>query len=1051
LEYLLWRSKNNLRENAGHVEAARWGAKNKETRYRASLKSNTTSSKHKFNWLDRRIQSLKDNAIAIKRFQNEVLNRHGVINDDSDAYNQIPLSAKKAAFDIAFFDSNYYAPMLKQLTKVAKLFAKDGVSIFDARDKVVNFLYAKHAPERNRKIAIDKIRETVFASYGSAIEQNNMTKFISDIIPVIYDKTYRNGNSSYSTSSLSSEQFDVYNDVMEIIKDWTSRHQIINESGVTDEQAERVIKNMYTTQNDEVKKELDALLRDIKLCNNYVLDSWLEYGLIGKNEYDKISKMYDYYIPLRGWEEKEDIDYEGIGGNAYNRAGDVIALNRVAKGRTSKAESPIEYIRMMAISAAVSGNRNLIRRKAYNMVAENEELISDLATLNPNEYKQAKTRTQQKIHEVDVLVDGQKKTFAFKGELGGATALAVTGKNSQGLGWIGRKLSILTRFQSQMLTSLNAAFLPVNMVRDFGYGNLAYFIKYGGKDWSKFNKNYFIGFYESLRDVLGGKSNSKNSMLYQEYKRNGGQTGYVHIDDLERLKRNTNKLVRRYSNGINKVGAQAIDLIPQILKVIGEPMENAIRFAIYKTMVERGESPRQAAIAAGEITVNFNRKGTNRAFPMMYAFWNASMEGTSNFFKLMTGGDKNQKMRASFVAASLMALSFGLSMLAKANGDEYDDDEFEKMLEGLSDEDKELMRIQREFSNSYNRISPYIKNTNILIPTSSRTKDGDIKYIAIPLPASFRVITASGRMLADLVSGDITAKEFFSEMFFNSIGEFVPMDIEALEMTAGKGTALERFLRIASPTPTRASFEVATNTDFMGNPIYREPYINSPKELNKPLFTRAYDDTPELWIGAAKELNRWLGGTDEVSAKAQIAENGLLEKNWKTILAEYLNNTNISNPAAVDHVLKGFFGGFYTFGMKMYKYATNDEPIPAEETFIVDRFVKVPTAKPGMKSYFELINDAEDLKVVLESGEKQDGIDYEKSEIIVAIAERSKEKVKEFNEIIYTIKGIDEPTDEAKKLLDETTKARDEIIKLAGAAYEYVKAEANETNTRNRN
>jgi predicted transcriptional regulator len=111
-----------------------------------------------------------------------------------------------------------------------------------------------------------------------------------------------------------------------------------------------------------------------------------------------------------------------------------------------------------------------------------------------------------------------------------------------------------------------------------------------------------------------------------------------------------------------------------------------------------------------------------------------------------------------------------------------------------------------------------------------------------------------------------------------------------------------------------------------------------------------------------------------------------------------------------------------------------------------------------MKSYFELLDDAEESKVSIEDKEAR-GVDSDDKygKMLIVVAEKSKEEIAKFNEIIYAIKGIDKPTDEQKQALKEVQKQRDEIMKLAGAAYEYIiaKAEAekktDETNTGNRN
>ena len=91
--------------------------------------------------------------------------------------------------------------------------------------------------------------------------------------------------------------------------------------------------------------------------------------MMSRDNYDYVRSMFNYYIPLRGWEEDtagDLYDYVGSGdkGTAFSPT-----LHK-AKGRRSQADNPIAYIGSMAVSAIVQGNKNKVKQ-TFMRFAEN--------------------------------------------------------------------------------------------------------------------------------------------------------------------------------------------------------------------------------------------------------------------------------------------------------------------------------------------------------------------------------------------------------------------------------------------------------------------------------------------------------------------------------------------------------------------------------------------------------------------------------------------------------------------------------------------------------
>jgi hypothetical protein len=282
----------------------------------------------------------------------------------------------------------------------------------------------------------------------------------------------------YTDSHFSIDEFDT---IKTAIDEWTAENPEVNESGLTDKQAQDIIDDVYVNQSAQMQDMLDEVSTSIKDCTKFILDKWLEYGMISNSDYNKYLNQYDYYIPLRGWDETSDIEYEDVAGNEYNKGETLISLNRQARGRKSKADSPLAFIAQMATSAIVYGNKNRLKQMAFNMIRHNYDLIQDLVFIEDDDKLTHKTKSEIKAHEVQLKNNGRTVRFSFQKNfgVGVAAATAIKGDNVQNItNPIMRAVGGATRLQSRLRTSLNPVFMVVNGVRDYFFGNLSYFIEY---------------------------------------------------------------------------------------------------------------------------------------------------------------------------------------------------------------------------------------------------------------------------------------------------------------------------------------------------------------------------------------------------------------------------------------------------------------------------------------------------------------------------------------------------------------------------------------------
>lgn len=116
----------------------------------------------------------------------------------------------------------------------------------------------------------------------------------------------------------------------------------------------------------EAAHNTDALWEAINKATKATLEKVYLAGIISKATYEKIRDMYEYYVPLRGWNETTSKKVYGYLTSKDGPLGG--SIMKKAEGRSSMADDPIATIGMMADDAIRQGNRNLMKQRFLNFV-----------------------------------------------------------------------------------------------------------------------------------------------------------------------------------------------------------------------------------------------------------------------------------------------------------------------------------------------------------------------------------------------------------------------------------------------------------------------------------------------------------------------------------------------------------------------------------------------------------------------------------------------------------------------------------------------------------
>ncbi len=712
--------------------------------------------------------------------------------------------------------------------------------------------------------------------------------------------------------------------------------------------AEDAAKDMVKDyEKDHDASLITELWDNIRKATGASLEKAYLSGLINEESYKKISGMYKYYIPLRGWEETtSDEVYGYVSGRNTPLAGSVV---KKAEGRDSKADDPIATIALMADDSIRQGNRNIMKQRFLNFVHGNpsdlvsvqdlwleyddvndvwkpvfadltpdmtpEEVSQEIAKFEakmeglkkaePDKYKRGRETDEipykvvqgnLKEHQVMVKRNGRSYVLTINGNPRAAQALnGLTNPNVEIGGVIGNVLKLgeyVNRNLSAFYTTRNPDFVVSNFLRDMIYSNCMTWVKENPRYALRFHKNCGKVNPAQLMKLISKHEKGKLDdsvyleRMFKEFILNGGETGYTSVKNIEGHKRTiTSELKARGS-----AGRQAWRWLSEKLDLLNRSAENCARFAAFLTSREMGRTLDRSIYDAKEISVNFNKKGSGAkmlgakgmdrnilslAFnPKTYRNENDRAELLGQTGAYLGGGAriayvfwnagvqgmtnfgrsaKRHPLKALAGAASLFALGTVIPLLAQLLGGGDGDDD-----------DK----------NAYYNLPEYIRRSNICF------KAGE-QWISIPLPIEYRSIYGLGELATGVISGNERYSDSELTMqLAGQISQIMPLDV----LEGGGG--ISPFIPSAFKPLTEAYI---MNKGWTGMPIYRQSDFNK----NDPEWTKAYQSADQNLVDFTRWLNETTGGNDYKKGKIDI------------------------NPAKLEYLLNGTFGGMISFPMKI--------------------------------------------------------------------------------------------------------------------------------------
>ena len=659
-------------------------------------------------------------------------------------------------------------------------------------------------------------------------------------------------------------------------------------SGMKTAEAKRILAEFDKAGLTAKLKPLAAL---VDQANDLRLKMMVDNGLISNEAADALKDRWSHYVPLKGLDVNDRDWAESIGmgrGFAVGSSGIKEALGRASMAKGILANVIADYRRI-----AVGAEKNRVMRAFYDFAKEFPD--TDYYQADPVKMKRVlvKRKGYMMGQEVDVpdavFGEGAKAIDAYVKDplsfldrqtlpvmIDGTRHLIRINNPAlyQALGMTHtapdvHALRVVTGILARLYTQYNPNFVIPNFVRDVQAAGLVLTAEEGPEMARKVVMNSFRAM-GGIYSVEFGRGEGEWADAYRELAEVGGLTGWSQvIRDVDSIQDEIEVMMRTAAGEATpkdklKLLGHNADRFAEKANAV---FENAVRVSTYKAMRDAGHSKERAASAAKTITINFNRRGTNRTMGALYLFFNASLQGNVRMAEALVKGKHGPKIVAGLIGVG--ATMAGLNMI----------------LGSMHEEDEE---------NLYTHIPDHVRENNWLFVNPLGREAGVdgrfLSYVAMPQPYGFSFFTNIGRRAVEYAGTQYAPEEF------NPTGKSaVSLAIDTMLATGMH--SFESFSPIgshpnpvaaATPTVVKPFAELYLNERFTGDKIIPPSY-----DPTEPQWRRYYPSTPEFWRDAARMMSDLTGGDAVVPGRLDVSPESL-EHLWRSYtggLGSFLTNT----------------------------------------------------------------------------------------------------------------------------------------------------------------
>lgn len=884
-----------------------------------ALASGVWTKEGRLRWKNKFAESYLDYSRSVKALQDALAKKRGEdVRWFEDAWKALNAKSSIDEREIDVMSRTLSAPLGKWIADMVK--RSDGKY---SLDDIEAYLNAKHGLERNSYMA-----EKALNGELERIRAKSEAKALSE------------GYSKEDAAAIAEKDVEDARDekLEDVRRDYSGLTALFDPKGEgksideLEAEAREYVTEVQRTFGDYT---IRTLWNMVNALNGYSLRKSYECGLISKRQYDEVDKMYNYYVPLRGW-------HDGYAGDVYNyvsRGSDGSMIESVIKkayGRTSRAGNILGTMAAMANTAIVMGNKNKVAQTFMNLALNNED--SGMFTVSEAWYEhnasdgtytlvtpesrlredmsadevatviadwedemqekasngEALVRSgsfakdfrynleswKEKQHCVRVLRNGKEYMVYINGNPRATQAINGLLSPDYSKGVAENYLRKYMRYKAKVQTSLSPLFLLSNFQRDTLTAVGGSFAKYGPGYALSVSKNLVINsgdifklFWKDRNGTLNPMRNEKDRW-FKEFLDNGGMTGVSSITRKEEYESKYEKNVSRALHPAAGKVDECWNALTDSVEYMNRCIENLTRFSVYMTSRQAGKSIKDSVFDAKECSVNFNMKGSG-------AWGNATLRKYILYanpalqsLRMMCTWYGASKGRTLALLSGGVALGFLTALICAATNGGGGDDDDDNAYYGLSD---------------YNRHNYF--NVGI----------GNRKFLHWRLPQEMVPLYAMGQIAYDRMTGRIGDDKAL-QLTLSQLNNFSPMNfIEGepnYDMSADN-TVWKTLLKGVTPSGVSDLTDAYLwQEDFLGRPI------GNRTEWNKfaPEWRRVDKRTPDFFVNGFKWLDEETGGSG--NNRAGMMNNRFLGA--------------VLNPSAVWYVLEQQGGGLAQLGHQIY-------------------------------------------------------------------------------------------------------------------------------------
>ena len=939
-------------------------------------------------------EALQDSMLGLRTAMESILEaegRKGVYIEDIDGFENAYLGENRLSSvnqaEAEKFAREVFAPMLEEVSKLAPT--------AEERAKLIDYLFAKHGLERNE----------VMARRAAAKEARKE-----------FEKELRTAARAVAKDPLDQDAEDALDDVKQRMQEredalYSENRQKTDYAGLTTLTGKAAVADAELMAHDMVDAyenahDTNALWDAINTVTQGTLKKSFDTGMISRDTYDDIRSMYQFYIPLRGFDERtSNEEYAYLGGTESVFTSPI----KTAMGRRSKADDPLAYMQMMAESAIAQGNRNqLVKQKLLNfalnhpsdlisvselwlrrdpftdqwsvvqpgdlpgtdkledsdtaeMVSQKmeqfEQVMQQLMVQNPDDFVRQKDRPdipyrvvnarEMQQHQVMVKRNGKTYVLTINGNPRAAQAVnGLTNPNNDMSGAIGvmaRSVESANRWLSSVYTTRNPDFVLTNLARDAGYTNTMVWLKEDSSYAVNFNRNYAT------------RANLLNMI----------------------------RLYSRLMNGKLDLTDPTEMLFSQFISNGGETGYTAMRdLDAHKTKIKK-----ELKKLSSDPSV---RKVWNASFDMLDLF-NKAGENSARFAAFITSREAGRTLDRSIYDAKEISVNFNKKGAGAKFLDSYGA-QVKNDIRDLSWKNPNLLKLTkdvaiyqtvflsgvgRSFFAFWNAAIQGSTNFGRVVKRHSK-KALTAMAIMFALGLANAMVGASGDDDDDAEEGngyfDHPSNTRRSNLMLRINGKSwasIPLPVE-YRAVYGMGELLgsvmsgkERYTNQELAHEVLCQVSQVLPLDVVGEgsgafvPTFAKPafevltneswtglpiYKQTAYNERDPAYTKAYSNTNKQLVGLSKMLNELSGGDSQKSG-------------WLDV-----------NPSVIEHLGRGYLGGYFNLVDKLVK--TGETVVGSREydpsnLLIVNRFVKSGSERTAYRAinnrYYQIKADSEEL------------------------------------------------------------------------------------------